>query len=115
MARDDLGMLFLNPDMPKEWYGSEFHGVIETHLAALRTNGSTIHTVSDSEGYHYRGDMYSLLTSRNILSKYHWIVLRVNKLYSPVDYDGKGFDLIVPNEESINMIWDLYRTSASVD
>lgn len=115
MAREDLASQFLLQDMPKEWWGRDFRNIIETHLPTLRVQGSTIHTITDSEGYHHTGDLYSLLTARNVISKYHWIVMRVNKFYSTLEYDGKAFDLIIPNEDAINMIWDLYRTTANVD
>ena len=115
MARASLAEQFLGPDMPHEWYGRDFRNVIETQLGNLRTRGATVHAISESEGYHHRGDIYSLLTSRNVISKYHWIVMRVNKFYSPLAYDGSAFDLLIPNEDLINNIWDLYRTSASVE
>lgn len=114
MARSNLADTYLAPDKPYEWFSREFRATMETHISMLLRIGQTTLTVSESEGYHHRGDFYSLLTSRLIPAKYHWVILRMHKLNSPCDYDGKSFDLTIPNEDLVESIWDLYRTTSSI-
>lgn len=93
------------------WYSNEFKSVIEDHLVRLRTRNSVSYPISTDEGYNHIGDFYSLLTSRNVISKYHWIILRVNNFTSPYKFMGESFDLIIPDEEFIESIYDNYRSS----
>lgn len=97
--------------VPALWYSSDFKSVIEDHLVRLRTRSSVSYPISIDEGRQHVGDFYSLLTSRNIVSKYHWIILRVNNLTTPYKYSGESFDLIIPDQDFIETIYDNYRSS----
>lgn len=111
MARQNLAGLYLASDLPAEWNSREFRAVIESNLYNLKTLNVSRFAIVDSEAYHYRGDFYSLLVKYNQPAKYHWIILRMHNLYSPVDFDGKAIDLTIPDEDYIQNIWDIYRTT----
>lgn len=93
------------------WFNNEFKSIIEDHLVRLRTNNSVSYPISTDEGYNHVGDFYSLLTSRNQPAKFHWIIMRVNKFTCPYKYMGEAFDLIIPDEDLIENLYDSYRSS----
>lgn len=101
----------MSDTVPALWYSSDFRSVIEDHLVRLRTRNSVSYPISTDEGRQHVGDFYSLLTSRNLVSKYHWIILRVNKHTCPYKYSGESFDLIIPDQDFIETIYDNYRSS----
>lgn len=102
---------FMNDTVPEIWYSPDFKSVVEDHLIRLRERKSTAFPISIDEGFPHKGDLYSLFTTRNIPSKYHWIIMRINGFTSPYHYNGEAFDLIIPDDDFIDSIYDSYRTS----
>lgn len=102
---------YMSDPVPAIWYSNDFKAVIEDHLIRLRERNSVTYPISTDEGFPHKGDLYSLFTTRNIASKYHWIIMRLNGYTCPYHYKGEAFDLVIPDEDFIESIYDSYRNS----
>lgn len=96
-----------------DWYqNSNFNEFIESHLTYISQNKmGTAQQVDDDIAAKYRGDFYGLLLARNIISDYHYIVLRLNGFTSPSDFDGQTFVLKIPIFSEIDMLKSVYKTT----
>ena len=71
------------------FYSSGFRNLIENHLQYLQTHPQT-QPIILSPHYEdvYTGDFFGLLQYLNISQDLFWVVMRVNNLYSPLEYNG---------------------------
>ena len=87
------------------YYTSTFRNIIENHLEYFRKDTSTNTLVLNvHDEYKYRGDFYGLLLKNNIRQDMFWIVMRVNALHSPIDYDGELKVILIPSIHKINIL-----------
>lgn len=97
---------------PNEWNSADFRSVIEYHLPYLRNTALAPIPISADVGYHSRGDFYQLLINKGVTERLHWIILRMNGFVNPLHYDGVAMDILIPNEEAIDYVWNMYRTTS---
>ena len=102
----------LSSNEPIEWNSVDFRSVIEYHLPYLRNTALAPIPISAETGFHSRGDFYQILINQGIAPKLHWIILRMNNLVNPLHYDGAAMDILVPSEEALDYIWNMYRTTS---
>lgn len=93
------------------YHETKFLELIESHLTFLRNaEGVMTLPVSSLASEKYRGDFFGLLADMNI-PKDHWhIAMRVNDLRSSADFTGKMDVILVPNNQSLVLLKNIYRT-----
>lgn len=88
-----------------------FYNVLESHIPFLKKDsGTTVMTISDLTASIYAGDFYGLLNHLGIDKKFHYIVLRINDLYSSSDYLGTDVVVLVPAVGLMNSIFILQNS-----
>lgn len=89
---------------------TDYYVLIESHLSFLRSHQKTaLINVSGQAAEKYTGDFYGLLDSLSI-KKNHYLIMRLNDLYSSTDYDGKQLEFIIPDEVAVNRILTTHRS-----
>jgi hypothetical protein len=105
--------LAVNPGDP--WYYRQgWKAVVEDHLELLRSGaGSEPKVVTDTDRYRYRADFYAYLRDAcNIQERhYYYVVLRMNGMYSPLEFGDEHLAILIPSKPVIEKIMTLYRTS----
>lgn len=92
------------------YYLPAFRIMIEDNLDIIRKSTGT--RVLALKSYHaqlYKGQFYSLLTEYKIPPFLHWIMLRVNKLTSPHEYDG-ALSVLIPDFKIVENLLNVFRT-----
>ena len=98
------------------FYTKKFMDVLEAHMPYLRTSSKTLKiTVDLNDAYIYDSDFFGYLNKRNIQVKYHWIFMRVNNFYSPMEFNPDILSLLVPNEQEISQIRNTYSSSGLIN
>ena len=93
------------------FYQEKFKQTIEDHLSILKANRTT----QPIEAYlqnQCRNNFYLLLNNLNVPFKYHWIVLRVNDLHSPLDYTGTQTFIHLPEFQYVDRLMQVYNTKS---
>lgn len=79
----------LEPALVQNYYGEEFIKFIEDNISYFRGPGDlSIVEFEPAIAYKYEGDFYGLLLHLGYPHHLHYLFMRLNKLESPVDYDG---------------------------
>lgn len=100
---------------PDIFYNDDFRNTIEAHLDYLRTHEETTTLYLEPHiVYRYEFDMYGLLMNYSIKPYMHWIILRLNNLYSMNSFPKDLSQLLVPSESVVNQIRQIYQTAHSV-
>ena len=99
------------PMGPDEYYDPAFRVVLGTHYTYLRNLATNrIRTVTSFQETKYRGDFYGLLTDMQIPRQFFYIILRLNDLASPDDFDVGMQNILVPDTSIIEMIRNIHTT-----
>jgi hypothetical protein len=99
------------PEIDDEENNEAFYRLQETHLEYLRNHtGNRILTVPELQADIYAGDYYGLLNYLRIDKKYHYLVMRINGLFSSGDYNGENVSVIVPSFDVVNRFMTIYAT-----
>lgn len=94
------------------WYDENFRHVLEAHMNYLRTTGNVASVeVSPHKADIYRGDLFGFLNEVGIDPQYHWVIMRVNEIFSPHDFGDHITTLLVPDQQVINRVFTAYRTN----
>ncbi len=100
---------------PSIFYNDGFRSVIEAHVEFLRNHAETRSLyLEPNDVYIYEFDMYGLLMKNHIQPYMHWIVLRVNNLYSMTNFPKDLSELLIPSDGIINQLRQIYQTSNTV-
>jgi hypothetical protein len=87
-----------------------YYTLVETHLRYFRQHPKT--AVAIAQGHvaeRYTGDFYGLLNSLSI-KKNHYLIMRVNGLYSSTDYDGRVLEIRIPDEPTVARILTRHKS-----
>lgn len=108
------------------YYSEDWRLMIETHLLFLINHPyTTDQTIAAHDVYKYEGDLYGMLAKINIPPQYHYIVMRMNEMTSPVDFrlenfipdpDLNGNDeavitLLIPSQTVIESLRTVFQTT----
>lgn len=105
-----FNMLY-NPG-PAAYYSPALRGVLEDHMTFLRTHPETqAIAVSDLDLYRFEGDLYGLFTELGIPPQYHFVVMRVNGLDSPLVVSSEMRMLWVPSYTVVDQIRQASHTT----
>lgn len=94
------------------WYQRyDFVQFLEHHLPRLREKISRVqHVVDGHTGQKYRGDFYGLCATFGISADLQYVVMRLNRLFNPTDYNGEPMTIITPLEEEVGLLRNVFRT-----
>ena len=82
-----------------------FRNNIENHLEYLRTSGkSSLLTIEPYKLVKYTGDFYGLLNTLQINQDIHWIVMRVNDMVNPIEFDEQMTEILVPDDSELRLL-----------
>ena len=94
---------------------SGFRNLIENHVLYLQTSVNTKILILDpADEDKWQGDFYGLLNKLGITQDMWWITMRVNNLYSPVDYSGDLGQIYSPGIVDITTLLSRYLATATV-
>lgn len=85
--------------------------VIEDHIPYLKQRAK-IHRVDPMKSYQFKYDLYSYLFSCNIPTQDHWVILRMNDMTYPWEFDETTEYLLIPETEDLDEIvgqWSALR------
>lgn len=100
---------------PSIYYNDDFRAVIEAHIEFLRNHSDTRPLYLEPHiVYRYEFDMYGLMMNYSIPPYMHWIVLRINNLYSMTTFPKNISELLIPSDTAINVIRQIYQTTHSI-
>lgn len=97
-------------------YSLGFRNLVENHLSLIRIlPGTRILPIDSKKEHSFRGDFYNLLLNEfGIRQDMFWIVLRVNNLTSPLDYDGSLKYITLPNRSDIEFLLRRFLNSTTI-
>jgi hypothetical protein len=93
------------------YYTPAIRQMIEDLRSRIVTSASTstVEITLDLE-YRFRGDFYKLLQQMKYPQDMFWIIMRINGLHSPIDYDGNLGTLLVPSRHTLDTLVQKYMT-----
>lgn len=93
------------------FYEEDFCQVLDSHLTYLRENGNTTVRVVDNKYMGaFLGDFYAILSNMQIDPRYHRIIMLLNGLTNPINYDGQLKQIFIPDLTLIDVIFSVYNT-----
>lgn len=100
---------------PDVFYTNDFRNVLEDYMTTLRNSADTVTiSVEPAVALKYRGDLVGLLTELNYPAYMAWIIMRMNNMNSPSDYDESILMLLTPNQDRISRIRSTYMTENAI-
>ena len=94
---------------PDVYYEPAFRQMLESHMAYLRgLPDNRVIEVEPHAAYKYEGDLAGLLSFYQVPNHLHWVVMRLNNLYSMTDVsqDLKWFLMMDPKYvEALNSVY----------
>lgn len=100
------------------YYTEAWRLMIETHLTFLINHPLSVPITAElHQVYKYEGDLYGLLTVLNVPRGYHYIVMRMNNITSPVDfripddYEQDFMVLLTPSTTTIDTLRNVFQTT----
>ena len=94
------------------YYSRGFRNVLEDHMTFLRKHSETrIIPVTPMQAHQYEFDSTGLLNELGIPLKMHWVVIRMNHLTSLTEVPADLIQLLVPSENEITKLKQLYESS----
>lgn len=89
----------------------EYKAFVESIVPTLREHESTTPlTIAAETGHLFRFDMTSFLLDQNVPLEDHLVVLRVNDLNGPQDLDETTTKLLLPDQQFLSQLKQVYRT-----
>lgn len=102
---------YANDEGPMIYYNDDFRAIIESHVDFLKNHKDTrVLNLEPHIVYRYEFDMYGLLLHYKFQPYLHWIILRINDLYSMQSFPTTLSQLLIPNDGVINQMRQIYQT-----
>ena len=103
-------IISLMPNMPSlTYYDAAFRRVLEDYLPTLIETSAT-QDVDSFMSYKYEGVFFDFLQHMKIPHSQHWIIMRVNDMTSPTQFDGRMKTMKMPDFATVEEIHANYRT-----
>lgn len=88
-----------------------YYHLQDSHVSFLKAHPSTqVVQVEPLQADKYTGDFFGLLDYLRVSKKYHYVVMRVNGLYSSGDFAGKDKEILLPPLDEVNKIFTIYNS-----
>lgn len=99
------------PEPGSEVADINYYTLQESHISYLRNYpGSKTVAVEGQIADKFAGDFYGLLDFLRIDKKYHYLIMRINDLYSAADYTGEVTEIFVPPIGNINQLFTIFAS-----
>lgn len=87
------------------FYSDTWRQIVETHLIWLRArNESSVIYIEPHIALKYEGDFYGALIELRVPPYLFYVILRMNGLYNPSDFNGEAIMVMVPILETIQQL-----------
>ncbi len=97
------------------YYSEDFRIVLETHMEWLKKHSTTVSRhVQPNEADKFEGDLSGYLINVNIERYLHWVIMRMNGMFSNTDFHVGFTVLLLPDPNTLDEIRQLYMTSHRV-
>lgn len=110
---ENVPSLFNNAKSPGPdiYYRADFRDVVETHIPILLTNAKTTEQLVEPQmAYKNDGNFVGLLNDLGIKNELHWIVMRLNGMYSPTEYTSDRISILLPPDSYISQLVRMHTT-----
>ncbi len=95
------------------YYSPEFRRVLEDFLPQLVAT-ATQQPVESFDAYKYEGVFFDYLEHLKIPHASHWVIMRVNNMTSPTQFDGKMKFMLLPDMSKVETIHSNFKTQYRV-
>ncbi len=90
---------------PDVFYTKAFKDVLEAHMGFLRNHQNTRNLpINDHDKVVYNGDLGGYLNSVKTPLHLHWVIMRMNNMYSMYDFGPHIQTLLIPEESTVDKI-----------
>lgn len=94
----------------QSFFERDFQIILESHIPHLLSLESTFTQVIDERiSFKYEGDFFGLMNEMGILSRYHFIMMRVNNLRCPGDYKRTNNVITILDFQEIDLLNSIYQ------
>jgi hypothetical protein len=99
------------------FYSEAYRNTIESCLSLLKVHHKTREVKLDPHKSRiYRYDFYTYLRHTvGINPEYHWIIMRLNDMLSPRDFDENVTQLLIPDESYLRQVQIQLNTTRVLD
>lgn len=112
MKLDDL----MPADGSQDYYNQGLRNSLEAHLSYLRNSKSTTTQMVDQhQVIVYHGDLFGYLTMAGVKACYHWVIMRLNGLHSPRDFDERITALQIPDERELERLRVSWKATQKIN
>jgi len=102
------------PDGGSIYYQQAWRDNVEFHLPYLLADaGTSSFTVTPSDTVKYTFDFFGLLQAYGRPVNLHYIIMRMNGLKSPTDYDGSFSTIVMPSSTTVQRLVAVYQAIQS--
>lgn len=99
-----------------DYYVESFKNTLEAHLPYLRASSkSRLVILTDLQGVVYKGNLYGLLNELRVAKYLHWIVMRINGMYSSFDFNADITTLRIPDTAELEQLRMSWKSSQKVN
>jgi hypothetical protein len=89
----------------------EYKAFVESIIPSLRESPTTnTLTIPTETGYLFRYDLTSFLLDQKVAIEDHLVIIRLNDLNGPQDFDENTTRLLVPDQQFLSQLKQVYRT-----
>ena len=94
------------------YFDRDLMQVQDSHLEWLKTAGNVQYrAIPDYLLDNARGDFFAVLVNFEIPPKYHRVIMLMNGLKSPADYNGQSMNVLIPDIQQLESITSVYMTA----
>ncbi len=87
------------------YYSKEFRDTLESHMDYFRKSSQTrILEVDQHKANVYDGDLFGFLLYSKIEPYLHWVIMRVNNMFSPFEFGPGVTNLMIPQDTLVEQL-----------
>ena len=100
---------------PDFFYDPDFMATLESHMDFFKTHPrTTVIQINPEQSAIYDGDFYGYLTKVGIPAQYHWVIMRLNGMYSSTDFTSELTTLYVPDRDFIDQLRIIHKSTVAI-
>jgi hypothetical protein len=98
-----------------DYYDQSFRNTLEAHLTLLRASAKTTTiTVPEHTAGVYNQDLFGFLQEAKVPVWLHWLTMRLNNFFSPMDFGPACTSLLIPNSSEVDILRQSWKTKATI-